>query len=59
MTTPEYERNLAKRRSSARAHRGTRRRFSRPSSRLAERWTTIDDVDVSTANLPTRRMRPS
>ena len=32
--------------SSARAHRGTRRRFSRPSSRLAERWTTIDDVDI-------------
>ena len=46
MTTPEYERNLAKRRSSARAHRGTKRRFSRPSSRLAERWTTIDDVDI-------------
>ena len=47
MTTPEYEtRDLAKRRSSARAHRGTKRRFSRPSSRLAERWTTIDDVDI-------------
>jgi pimeloyl-ACP methyl ester carboxylesterase len=46
MTTPEYERNLAKRRSSARAHRGTKRRFSRPSSRLAERWTSIDGVDV-------------
>jgi pimeloyl-ACP methyl ester carboxylesterase len=46
MTTPEYERNLAKRRSSARAHRGTKRRFSRASSRLAERWTSIDDVDV-------------
>src|SRR6476619_3678153 len=46
MTTPEYERNLAKRRSSARAHRGTKRRFSRASSRLAERWTSIDDGDV-------------
>ena len=39
-------RGITKRRSSARAHRGTKRRFSRPSSRLAERWTTIDDVDV-------------
>jgi pimeloyl-ACP methyl ester carboxylesterase len=35
-----------KRRSSVRARRGTRRRFSRPGSRLAERWTTIEDVDV-------------
>jgi pimeloyl-ACP methyl ester carboxylesterase len=37
---------IAKRRTSARAHRGTRRRFSRPASRLAERWTTIEGVDV-------------
>ena len=37
---------VPKRRTSARAHRGTRRRFSRPASRLAERWTTIDGVDV-------------
>jgi pimeloyl-ACP methyl ester carboxylesterase len=35
-----------KRRSSASARRGTKRRFSRPGSRLAERWTTIEDVDV-------------
>jgi pimeloyl-ACP methyl ester carboxylesterase len=46
MTTPDNERTLPKRRSSARAHRGTKRRFSRPASRLAERWTTIDGVDV-------------
>ena len=46
MTTPESGPTIVKRRSSARSHRGTRRRFSRPSSRLAERWTTIDDVDV-------------
>src|SRR4051812_5621951 len=46
MTTPENRPAIAKRRTSARAHRGTKRRFSRPASRLAERWTTIDDVDV-------------
>jgi len=39
-------RGITKRRSSAKAHRGTKRRFSRPSSRLAERWTTIAGVDV-------------
>jgi pimeloyl-ACP methyl ester carboxylesterase len=37
---------VVKRRTSARAHRGTKRRRSRPSSRLAERWTTIEGVDV-------------
>jgi pimeloyl-ACP methyl ester carboxylesterase len=46
MTTSENAGTVAKRRTSARAHRGTRRRFSRPTSRLAERWTTIDGVDV-------------
>ena len=46
MTTSENGGTVAKRRTSARAHRGTRRRFSRPASRLAERWTTIDGVDV-------------
>ena len=46
MTTSEDGSTVVKRRTSARAHRGTRRRFSRPASRLAERWTTIDDVDV-------------
>jgi pimeloyl-ACP methyl ester carboxylesterase len=35
-----------KRRSSVRARRGTKRRFSRPGSRLTERWTTIEGVDV-------------
>ena len=33
-------------RTSARAHRPAKRRFSRPASRLAERWTSIDGVDV-------------
>jgi pimeloyl-ACP methyl ester carboxylesterase len=46
MSTPENGGGVVKRRTSARAHRGTKRRFSRPASRLAERWTTIDDVDV-------------
>jgi pimeloyl-ACP methyl ester carboxylesterase len=46
MTTSENAGTDLKRRSSARAHRGTKRRFSRPTSRLAERWTTIDGVDV-------------
>jgi pimeloyl-ACP methyl ester carboxylesterase len=46
MTTSESRGTAVKRRTSARAHRGTRRRFSRPTSRLAERWTTIDGVDV-------------
>ena len=45
MSTSE-SRGVVKRRTSARAHRGTKRRFSRPASRLAERWTTIDGVDV-------------
>ena len=53
MTTPEYERNLAKRRSSARAHRGTRRRFSRPSSRLAS-----DGPRSMTSNLLPRIPHP-
>lgn len=46
MSTSEDRGGVVKRRTSARAHRGTKRRFSRPESRLAERWTTIDDVDV-------------
>jgi pimeloyl-ACP methyl ester carboxylesterase len=46
MSKPENGGGVVKRRTSARAHRGTKRRFSRPASRLAERWTTIDDVDV-------------
>jgi pimeloyl-ACP methyl ester carboxylesterase len=46
MTTSENGGTAVKRRTSARAHRGTRRRFSRPTSRLAERWTTIAGVDV-------------
>jgi pimeloyl-ACP methyl ester carboxylesterase len=46
MTTSPSGGTVVKRRTSARAHRGTRRRFSRPTSRLAERWTTIDGVDV-------------
>src|SRR6187200_1486821 len=46
MTTSGNGPAVAKRRTSARAHRGTRRRLSRPASRLAERWTTIDGVDV-------------
>jgi pimeloyl-ACP methyl ester carboxylesterase len=45
-TASANERPGLKRRSSVRARRGTRRRFSRPGSRLAERWTTIEDVDV-------------
>jgi pimeloyl-ACP methyl ester carboxylesterase len=46
MSTSETGGGVVKRRTSARAHRGTKRRFSRPASRLAERWTTIDGVDV-------------
>jgi pimeloyl-ACP methyl ester carboxylesterase len=46
MTTSENGGTAVKRRTSARAHRGTRRRFSRPASRLAERWTTMEGVDV-------------
>src|SRR5215212_7923947 len=46
MSASEHGPAVAKRRTSARAHRGTRRRFSRPASRLAERWTTVDGVDV-------------
>jgi pimeloyl-ACP methyl ester carboxylesterase len=46
MTTSENGGGVVKRRTSAKAHRGTKRRFSRPASRLAERWTTIDDVEV-------------
>jgi len=46
MSTSETGGGIVKRRTSARAHRGTKRRFSRPASRLAERWTTIDGVDV-------------
>src|SRR5215207_4616987 len=46
MTASENQSVGVKRRSSARAHRGTKRRFSRPASRLAERWTTIEGVDV-------------
>ena len=46
MTTSGNGPAVTKRRTSARAHRGTRRRFTRPASRLAERWTTIDGVDV-------------
>jgi pimeloyl-ACP methyl ester carboxylesterase len=46
MTTSENRRTVPKRRTSAKSHRGTKRRFSRSKSRLAERWTTIDGVDV-------------
>jgi len=46
MSTSQNGRGVVKRRTSAKAHRGTKRRFSRPASRLAERWTTIDGVDV-------------
>lgn len=46
MTTSESSGTVAKRRTSARSHRGTKRRFSRSKSQLAERWTTIDGVDV-------------
>jgi pimeloyl-ACP methyl ester carboxylesterase len=46
MTSSDAAGPIVKRRTSARAHRGTRRRFSRPASLLAERWTTIDGVDV-------------
>ena len=46
MTTSENGGTIVKRRTSAKAHRGTKRRLSRPASRLAERWTTIDDVEV-------------
>jgi pimeloyl-ACP methyl ester carboxylesterase len=45
-TASANERPGLKRRPSARARRGTKRRLSRPASRLAERWTTIEDVDV-------------
>src|SRR4029450_219649 len=46
MTTSENEKAVVKRRTSERSHRGTKRRFSRPTSRLAERWTTVEGVDV-------------
>jgi pimeloyl-ACP methyl ester carboxylesterase len=46
MTASENSGTVGKRRTSARSHRGTKRRFSRSKSRLAERWTTIDGVDV-------------
>ena len=46
MTTSDSGGPIVKRRTSAKAHRGTKRRFSRPASRLAERWTTIEGVDV-------------
>jgi pimeloyl-ACP methyl ester carboxylesterase len=46
MSSSPNEPVVPKRRTSARAHRGTKRRFSRPASRLAERWTTIAGVDV-------------
>ena len=53
MTTSENGGTVVKRRTSAKAHRGTKRRFSRPASRLAERWTTIDGVDVFYRESPT------